>query len=823
MRKLMKKLMVFCLTIVMFAMTSSVALAAVVKYDPESYDPGAYKPGDVISDGMHRIYATDNTSERCGYTYESLDSANRTMTIWHSENCHNFGCPCLICADNWKKNSPCYDADGNNVHNDSCNYLLCQCPECTAERAINSPCGGWDSMDGNPFHKDYCTEPLCLCTKCFNKNIAAGDGKGFASVQLDVVRYPVEGGYLKFDKNSGAIIRCYGDVTSVDIPAQIEGVPVTKIGNGAFAVTSYGTGAYKDGKNLVSVTIPNGVTSIGYGAFSGCVNLGKTLTIPDSVTSIGEKAFFECKNLTLVTLSKNLSTIPESAFEGCTNLYSIDIPNSVTSIDKKAFYNCGNLVKLTIGNNVASIGESAFKDCANLTSVTIPDSVTSIGKEAFSGCLLVKQLTLGNSVASIGDSAFAKCYQLPEVTLPNSVITIGNYAFSSCQLTKAIIPHGVATIGSHAFDGNKLTVISIPTSVTSIGYEAFPVRIVYDEYDDSYDVYYAGSEEQWALVDKGNDNFFPTERMHFNSTAPGQPSTNPGGTDTPGGNDKPQTVPVTNVTMSTNALNLAIGDNAVLTAKVAPENATNKQVIFTSSNEKVATVDANGKVTAIAAGNATITATTEDGGKTAICTITVTEKKIPVASVTLDKTALTLEVKTAAQLNATVLPADATNKTVAWTTSNDKIATVDNTGKVTAVGKGTATITATAGDQKSACTVTVTADKVYTITFDTDGGTLANGAAKTDYVTKGQGYKMPGATKSGYTLKHWAIGAKDSATTAKANETYTFTADTTVYAVWDRNSTSGGSHSGGNRNPSGTSTPTKPEQPTKPNRRPSAR
>ncbi len=368
--------------------------------------------------------------------------------------------------------------------------------------------------------------------------------------------------------------------------------------------------------------------------------------------------------------------------------------------------------------------------------------------------------------------AFNNCRSLTSIDIPNSVTDIKEGVFLSCaSLTSVKIPDGVTSIGAYAFSFcEKLS-----------------------------DVYYGGTKSEWEKITIGETNECLTNAtIHFN--------------DNPDNPDNPDNVPVTNVTLNKTALNLAIGDNATLTATVAPDNATNKKVTFTSNNDKIATVDANGKVTALAAGNATITATTADGNKTATCTVTVTEKKIPVESVTLDKTALTLEVRTAEQLNAAVLPADATNKTVTWTTSNDTVAAVDKDGKVTAVGKGTAVITATAGDKKTECTVTVTADKVYTITFDTNGGKLANGVSNPDYVTRGEGYKMPTATRSSYTLQHWAIGAKDSQTIAKANETYTFTADTTVYAVWQYNGGGGGGHSGGNRKPA----QEKPEQPTKP-------
>ena len=163
--------------------------------------------------------------------------------------------------------------------------------------------------------------------------------------------------------------------------------------------------------------------------------------------------------------------------------------------------------------------------------------------------------------------------------------------------------------------------------------------------------------------------------------------------------------PVTGVTLDKTSQNMTVGNTMDLVATVAPGNATNKSVTWTSSKTDVATVDQTGKVTAVAPGTATITVTTEDGGKTATCEITVVAATVPATGVTLDKTSETLNVGGEVNLTATVAPADTTD-TLTWTTSNADVATVAG-GKVTAVGVGTATITATAGDKSATCTITV--------------------------------------------------------------------------------------------------------------------
>jgi hypothetical protein len=237
---------------------------------------------------------------------------------------------------------------------------------------------------------------------------------------------------------------------AVTIPNSIAGLSVVSIGNMAFynkssvtsvtipdGVVSIGSGVFEY-SGLTSVTIGNGVTSIGYAAFANCYNLTSVL-IPASVTSIGNAAFIFCTSLTAITVDaansfyssasgvlfdKNQTTlivfpggrggsfaIPASvtsigyaAFHSCSSLTSIAIPASVTSIGDYAFLDCGSLTSVTIGNGVTSIGAEAFWDCASLTSVTIPASVTSIGQAAFGACYsLTAAYFLGNAPPDPGE------------------------------------------------------------------------------------------------------------------------------------------------------------------------------------------------------------------------------------------------------------------------------------------------------------------------------------------------------------------------------------------------------------------------------------
>ena len=179
-------------------------------------------------------------------------------------------------------------------------------------------------------------------------------------------------------------------------------------------------------------------------------------------------------------------------------------------------------------------------------------------------------------------------------------------------------------------------------------------------------------------------------------------------------------IPVTSVTLDKTTLTLTEGDETTLTATVKPDDATDKTVTWTTSDATVATVT-DGKVKALKAGTATITA--KAGDKTATCAVTVQAKVIPVTSMWLDKSELELTEGDEAVLTATVMPENATDKTVTWTSSNTSVATVTN-GKVNAVKAGTATITAKAGDKSAKCTVTVLPSFIAVTSVTLDKTTL---------------------------------------------------------------------------------------------------
>ena len=268
-------------------------------------------------------------------------------------------------------------------------------------------------------------------------------------------------------------------------------------------ITSIGECAFSNWSNLIDVTIPDSVISIGNYAFSHCSMLqafygdyasddnrcliidGKLVTfapaglteytIPDSVTSIGARGFIGCAHLTSVIIPNSITSIESSAFAYCTSLESVTIGNSVTSIGNWAFENCTSLTDILIPDNVTSIGDGAFSICTSLTNVNISDSVISIGEHTFSGCTSLTSVAIPDSVTLIGSYAFYDCSNLTSVIMPDSLTSIKSYTFACCvSLENVTIGNRVTSIEEGAFSiCTSLTSIAIPNSVTLIGAYVF--------------------------------------------------------------------------------------------------------------------------------------------------------------------------------------------------------------------------------------------------------------------------------------------------------------------------------------------------------------
>lgn len=158
-----------------------------------------------------------------------------------------------------------------------------------------------------------------------------------------------------------------------------------------------------------------------YYNYNGLTQGSITYYIPSSLKSVTVTgdilygAFYNCTGLTSITINDGVTSIGDDAFRNCTGLTSITIPDSVTSIGLQVFWGCIGLTSVTIGGGVTNIGTYAFRECTGLTSITIPNSVASIGYSAFSGCRGLTSVTIGKGVTSIGDYAFQNCIGLTNI------------------------------------------------------------------------------------------------------------------------------------------------------------------------------------------------------------------------------------------------------------------------------------------------------------------------------------------------------------------------------------------------------------------------
>ena len=224
------------------------------------------------------------------------------------------------------------------------------------------------------------------------------------------------------------------------------------------------------GNNTVEVTYSDRDNN----TYSGSISVPETVTnngTEYSVTKIGEYAF-KGSTVTSVSMPEGITSIEYDAFSECQNLESVTLPESLTTLGYSAFKACKLLKTIKIPSGVTAIPDQCFDGCSSLESVTIPEGVTTIGDYAFGYCNL-NALTLPESLEKIGGYAFTGNKSLKSVNIPAKVKTIETEAFNSCGLTELVIPEGVQTIGYNTFGRNSLQNLTLPSTVTSIGGSAF--------------------------------------------------------------------------------------------------------------------------------------------------------------------------------------------------------------------------------------------------------------------------------------------------------------------------------------------------------------
>ena len=220
---------------------------------------------------------------------------------------------------------------------------------------------------------------------------------------------------------------------------------------------------------LISIELPNSITTIEASAFNGCKRL-RSIHLPNNITCIEDNAFLDCDNLAEVHIS-DLSVWCKIIFKDIfstplNNEYAkllidnqlitqIVIPKNIKSINNYAFYNCRSLKKVAFHNNITNIGDNAFYGCHELENVVIPDSVTLIGNGAFYNCYSITDLIIGNGVLSIGKYAFEDCQNIKNISIGKNIKTIEDGAFMNCcQLSTIICKSNTPPkLGKNVFEG----------------------------------------------------------------------------------------------------------------------------------------------------------------------------------------------------------------------------------------------------------------------------------------------------------------------------------------------------------------------------------
>lgn len=519
-------------------------------------------------------------------------------------------------------------------------------------------------------------------------------------------------------------------------------------------------------KAVYSDKVLENVETIYGGAFQGNTVI-ETIEFPKTVQKVGEKAFDSMKAIKSIKLNEGLTNVAYGGvwggygcFENCEALESVNIPSTLQRVP--SFRKCTNLKNITFNGEPTVI--ETFNGCAELENIYIPDSIVSFaGTAAFGGCGKLKMIHLSNSLTNLPVGTFQGCVSLENIVLPDKLSEINWQSFMGCTNLKSIvIPKSVTSIGSNAFNNcdnlqtiyytgtpeewNAVEIASGNNAITyaDIIYNYVPTSINLDKNEVSMqvgetlqlsaDVSPENSSVQWTSDHENTATV--SENGEVTAKAVGTAKITATANGIASASCTVEVVPTlpSGITLDKSEVSIMIGSSEKLTATVVPETVENKNVKWSSADSDVVSVDENGNITAKSIGTAVVTATTEAGGLTARCTVTVLP--IAVSDITLDKTEISITEGTSVKVSASVFPENATDKTVLWSSNNENVATVEK-GTITAVSQGTAVIAAKTkdGSHTAYCAVTVIAASVPVKSISLNQSTLTIVEGYTDTLT----------------------------------------------------------------------------------------
>lgn len=444
-----------------------------------------------------------------------------------------------------------------------------------------------------------------------------------------------------------------------------------------------GTGAFSYAP-VDNIKLNDKLQYIGRYAFEG--SSIKSIVLPCQLRGIKDAAFANCESLSSVTFGNNLISIGAQAFTG-TRLKNIHIPSSVESIGNYAFRNCGlQKAYFDDGINPIEIGEDAigsddleylylgrdfsFKSPVfkKLKKLDFGNLVSKIPASTFNNSLMLTSVNFGSGLTEIGDESFKYC-SISDIIIPSKVQKIGSGAFAGNRLYSLTIGSGIIEIGEKAFEGNtNLSIINItaatPPKANVNVFTSYDSRLYTDL---RFSANYKNANLCWSM-------FKHHELVNANS-----------------------------IILDADLIKYGDQEHYQLYASLEPEDASLQTVLWESSNPNVAIVNTSGLVTIVDNPNALINDATckiraytlYSDGPIAECSFTDVTL---VSSIVLNTDKVEGKEGEQIQITATVLPEDATNKVIRWSSSDENIASVDDSGLISLLGKGTAVITASATD-----------------------------------------------------------------------------------------------------------------------------
>ena len=405
-------------------------------------------------------------------------------------------------------------------------------------------------------------------------------------------------------------------LTNVIMPVQGWGlIQLDNIGNYAFynctslpsislpsSVSSIGSSSFEGCSSLQSIELSPKMTTIPYSAFNGCTVLSD-INLPSGITSIGSYAFRNCTSLPTINFPSGLSGINSYAFQNCTILDNLTLPNNLNSIGTYAFDGCSSLSSLMLPGNTVSIGSNSFSNCTSLTMANLNSKISTVSSYAFQNCTSLNAIVFPDQLKSIESNAFQGCTALPAVILSETLTSVGNYAFSECTALSEVKTSPVLqTVGESAFYNCNFSEILLPATTSNIGANAFNGN------ENLMTIY---SYNPTAPLCANSNSFSVATKNNAKLYIPATGLSNYRGavswSEFPMANYM-QLVELDNIIIEAPSNRLRINKQMNLEAILSPENTTFTDVVWGSTNPKVASISETGEVTALSTGFTVITA-----------------------------------------------------------------------------------------------------------------------------------------------------------------------------------------------------------------------